>query len=105
MRSALTIALLALLGLSQAYAATATANASARILEPVKVNLQVERERHADVRTTVEAVVIESFNDIHYDIAHSPNDVCLLPADSRAGDGGETRLAMASCETFTVNFN
>lgn len=100
MRSTLIITLFAILGLQQAQAATVTANVSARILEPVKVSLQIEQERFAKVRTVEEAVVIESFNDIHYNVSHSSRDVCPLTSAKP-----NAQLAQANCETYTVNFN
>ncbi|MBD3671877.1 MAG: hypothetical protein HUJ29_13990 [Gammaproteobacteria bacterium] len=98
MRSTLIITLFALLGLSQAQAATVTANASATILEPVKISLELDRERYAQVEAAENALQVVSFNDIHYTVSHNGADRCLQSQ-------GNAQLAMGDCQSFTVNFN
>jgi hypothetical protein len=96
------ITLFLVIGSQSAIAASVTARASATILEPVKISFQAETSDYAAI-DTADKLHIESAHDIHYDLSRNAGDVCLFAAQD--GQGAEPRLALASCETYTVNFN
>ena len=85
-----------------AIAAQVTARASATILEPVKISFQTEAADYAAI-DVADKLHIESARDIHYDLSRNAGDVCLFTAQSK--QNAEPKLALASCETYTVNFN
>lgn len=105
MRKTLIITLLLFLGAHQGYAATITARVSATVLEPVNISFHDQRHDYASIEAS-DRVVINSANDIHYQLSHRPSDVCLLANTPSAQDiSRDSKLTLASCETYTVNFN
>ena len=102
MRKTFIITLFLLLGAHQGYAATVTARVTAHVLEPVNISFQEQGRDFAKLELA-DKVIINSAHDIHYELSHSPSDVCLL--DKAPNAQAESKLALAGCETFTVNFN
>ncbi|MBD3671876.1 MAG: hypothetical protein HUJ29_13985 [Gammaproteobacteria bacterium] len=86
-----------LLGQQQLHAATATANISANVLKPVYVSMQQP--------SSESRVAISSIQLMHYDLSHKASDVCLLADTQSHNTFTDSPLAMAQCESYTVNFN
>lgn len=96
MRKTLIIAFLLLLT-QPALAATITARITATVLGPA--NITFPQAQPGDTAQVSDRLAINSTRDLHYELTHQASDVCRLSQADRA------ETVLASCETFTINFN
>jgi hypothetical protein len=99
MRQTLLFASLLLLGIQAASAAAITANITANVLQPVNIAFHTAGDDNAMHRAG--NLEIHSSRDLHFELSHQDSDVCLLGGNRPSGN----KLALASCETYTINFN
>ena len=96
--------LLLLIGTQTAMAATITARISANVLEPVKISFQTQNDKQDFAAIDGQQnLAVESARNLRFELTHKPSDVCLFSAQD--SERGEPKMALASCETYTVNFN
>ncbi|MDH5182403.1 MAG: hypothetical protein OEX12_00815 [Gammaproteobacteria bacterium] len=98
----ITTLILTSLALQSAIAAQVTGSASVRILEPIKISMQLpvseSTNQQASKANSINHISISADRDHHYVLSYNTQDTCSLI-------GENSKTSHSRCSTATVNFN